>query len=74
MSAIEAIYQHGVFKPLTDVGLPENQRVRLSIQPLDPLTRKHGLAVSGSAISGSSRSGAVFRTARWTSPRTGGDG
>lgn len=36
MSAIEAIYQHGVFKPLADVALSENQRVRLSIQPLDP--------------------------------------
>lgn len=35
MNPIEAIYQNGVFKPLEDVGLPENQRVRLSVQPLD---------------------------------------
>jgi predicted DNA-binding antitoxin AbrB/MazE fold protein len=35
MTQVEAIYQNGVFQPLQDVGLPENQRVRLSIQPLD---------------------------------------
>jgi predicted DNA-binding antitoxin AbrB/MazE fold protein len=35
MTQVEAIYQNGVFKPLQDVGLPENQRVRLSIQPLE---------------------------------------
>ena len=35
MSQIEAIYQGGVFKPLGDVGLPENQRVRLDFKPLD---------------------------------------
>jgi predicted DNA-binding antitoxin AbrB/MazE fold protein len=32
MSAVEAIYQGGVFKPLGEVRLPENQRVFLSIQ------------------------------------------
>jgi predicted DNA-binding antitoxin AbrB/MazE fold protein len=36
MTQIEAIYQRGVFKPLGDVGLAENQRVRLNIQPLMP--------------------------------------
>lgn len=35
MTHVEAIYHHGVFQPLQDVGLPENQRVRLSIQPVD---------------------------------------
>ena len=35
MTQVDAIYQNGVFKPLQDVGLPENQRVRLSIQPVD---------------------------------------
>ena len=35
MSQIEAIFQQGVFKPLSSVGLPENQRVRLNFQPLD---------------------------------------
>ncbi len=34
MTQIEAIYQNGVFRPLKDVGLPENQRVRLSVQSL----------------------------------------
>ena len=32
MQAIEAIYQGGVFRPLTRVDLPENQRVLVSIQ------------------------------------------
>ena len=36
MSQVEAIYQNGVFKPLEDVALSENQRVRLSIQPVEP--------------------------------------
>jgi predicted DNA-binding antitoxin AbrB/MazE fold protein len=35
MTQIDAIYQNGVFKPLQDVGLPENQRVRLSVQPVE---------------------------------------
>ncbi len=33
MSPIEAIYRHGVFEPLDRVMLPENQRVRLMIEP-----------------------------------------
>ncbi len=32
---VEAVYQNGVFKPLTGVGLRENQRVRLSIQAVE---------------------------------------
>ena len=32
---VEAVYHNGVFKPLQDVGLPENQRVRLSIQAIE---------------------------------------
>ena len=35
MITIEAIYQNGVFKPLQDVKMADNQRVRLSIQPLE---------------------------------------
>ena len=35
MTQVDAIYQNGVFKPLQDVGLSDNQRVRLSIQPLE---------------------------------------
>ncbi len=35
MTQVDAIYQNGVFKPLQDVGLPENQRVRLSVQTIE---------------------------------------
>ena len=35
MDQIEAVFQGGVFKPLSDVRLPENQRVRLAILPTD---------------------------------------
>jgi predicted DNA-binding antitoxin AbrB/MazE fold protein len=34
MDELEAVFQHGVFKPLTPVALPENQRVRLDIHPI----------------------------------------
>jgi predicted DNA-binding antitoxin AbrB/MazE fold protein len=34
MTQVNAIYQNGVFKPLEVVGLPENQRVRLSVEPI----------------------------------------
>ena len=34
MTQVDAIYQHGVFRPLHQVGLSENQRVRLSVQPV----------------------------------------
>jgi predicted DNA-binding antitoxin AbrB/MazE fold protein len=35
MSTVEAIYQHGVFKPLGQVALAENQRVRLHVEPAE---------------------------------------
>jgi predicted DNA-binding antitoxin AbrB/MazE fold protein len=35
MTQVDAIYQNGVFKPLQDVDLPDNHRVRLNIQPLE---------------------------------------
>lgn len=35
MSVIDAVYQDGVFKPMGTVGLRENQRVRLQVEPLD---------------------------------------
>jgi predicted DNA-binding antitoxin AbrB/MazE fold protein len=34
MSHVEAIYHNGVFQPVQEVKLPENQRVRLSIEPV----------------------------------------
>ena len=33
MTEIDAIYRGGVFQPLEPVSLPDEQRVRLSIQP-----------------------------------------
>ena len=35
MTQLDAIYRNGVFNPLGAVTLQENQRVRLSVQPLD---------------------------------------
>ena len=34
MSQIEAVYQDGVFKPMGEVALPQNQRVRLTVESL----------------------------------------
>lgn len=36
MSTVEAIYVSGVFKPLGQVALGENQRVRLTIEVAPP--------------------------------------
>jgi predicted DNA-binding antitoxin AbrB/MazE fold protein len=33
MSYVDAIFRHGVFEPLEPVNLPEEQRVRLSVEP-----------------------------------------
>jgi predicted DNA-binding antitoxin AbrB/MazE fold protein len=35
MTQVDAIYRNGVFNPLGVVALPENQRVRLSVHPLE---------------------------------------
>ena len=35
MPHVEAIYHDGVFQPVQDVKLPENQRVRLRIEPVE---------------------------------------
>jgi predicted DNA-binding antitoxin AbrB/MazE fold protein len=37
MSSIEAIYQGGAFKPVGPVDLPDNQRVRLHVEPIPPV-------------------------------------
>lgn len=34
MTSVEAVYQGGVFRPVGEVTLPENQRVRLRIEAL----------------------------------------
>ena len=36
MTTVEAVYQDGVFKPVGPVTLPENQRVRLQVEPVEP--------------------------------------
>lgn len=36
MSVIEAVYRGGVFHPLAEVGLMENQRVRLAVDTTPP--------------------------------------
>jgi predicted DNA-binding antitoxin AbrB/MazE fold protein len=33
MTPIEAVYQNGVFKPIGEVKLAENQRVKILIEP-----------------------------------------
>ena len=35
MSQIDAIFRHGVFEPMEPVNLPEEQRVRLSVEMAD---------------------------------------
>lgn len=35
---VEAIYSHGVLEPLEALELPEKQRVRLTIEPIDGKT------------------------------------
>ena len=35
MTHVEAIYHDGIFQPVQDVKLTENQRVRLSIEPVE---------------------------------------
>jgi predicted DNA-binding antitoxin AbrB/MazE fold protein len=34
VSQIDAIYRNGVFEPLGAVDLPENERVRLNVEPV----------------------------------------
>ncbi|HUY32513.1 MAG TPA: antitoxin family protein [Pirellulales bacterium] len=35
MNVIEAIYHNGIFEPIGPIDLPENQRVHLSVQPIE---------------------------------------
>lgn len=36
MATVEAVFQNGVFRPVGEVALPENQRVRLQVEPITP--------------------------------------
>ena len=42
METIEAIYEHGVFRPIGPVSLPENSRVHVILQA-EPLRPKQNL-------------------------------
>ena len=44
MSPIEAIFRHGVFEPLEPVNLPDEQRVRLNVEPAEKPAQKETLA------------------------------
>ncbi len=60
---VEAVYEHGVFRPVRKVALPNRSRVRLTLVPVDSPTakvergriarqRKALLAVAGLGASG----------------------
>jgi predicted DNA-binding antitoxin AbrB/MazE fold protein len=40
---VEAIFQNGIFKPLEEVQLPDNQRVRLSVQSIEAVDTRNWL-------------------------------
>lgn len=44
MTAIPAVFQNGVFRPLQEVPLAENQRVSLSVEPLTTAEPENWLA------------------------------
>ena len=46
-TTVEAIYQGGVFKPVEEVILPENQRVRLQVDPVPVTDFRAWLELSG---------------------------
>jgi predicted DNA-binding antitoxin AbrB/MazE fold protein len=43
MSQVEAVYRHGVFEPLGPVDLKEEQRVQLSFEPVQKMTKEEFL-------------------------------
>ncbi len=44
MITVDAVYQGGVLRPLNQVNLRENERVRITIQPTDPEAMRSWLA------------------------------
>ncbi|MBI2836816.1 MAG: antitoxin family protein [Acidobacteria bacterium] len=40
----EALYDHGVLKPTSDLGLHEQQRVRLIVEPLEEVAEDRAAA------------------------------
>jgi predicted DNA-binding antitoxin AbrB/MazE fold protein len=73
MTQVDAIYQNGVFKPIQEVGLPENQRVRLSVQPIEVGDALAWLARVQERRQRIGTERGYFPDSIWTSPRIGGD-
>ena len=73
VAPIEAIFQGGVFKPLDEVELPENQRLRLEIEPIDAEYAQHLASerVRKHQQEMLERHAATSPIARRTSPKTG---
>jgi predicted DNA-binding antitoxin AbrB/MazE fold protein len=70
---IEAIYQNGIFKPLQEVQLPDNQRVRLSVQPIEAEDTRNWLEEVQQMRQRIIASAGTFLTVALKSPRTAGD-
>ena len=49
---IEAIYEHGVFKPLQKRAIPDGQHVRLVIETTDVTTSEDMLALAAQVYEG----------------------
>jgi len=54
MQITEAIYTHGVLKPTIDLGLSEQQRVRVMVEPIEesPVDREAAVARLKAGIAG----------------------
>ena len=46
IAAIEAIYEHGMLRPLQPIALPEHTRVRICLETMDDTDRAAWLAES----------------------------
>jgi predicted DNA-binding antitoxin AbrB/MazE fold protein len=44
MSVVDAVYANGAFRPIGPVDLLENQRVRLTVEKVDPVAVENWLA------------------------------
>ena len=42
----EAVYSHGVFKPTRELGLRDQQRVRLIVEPIDEVPEDRDAALA----------------------------
>lgn len=49
---IEAIYEHGVFKPLQALDMPDGQHVRLVVEPSETTTSEDMLLLAAQVYEG----------------------